>query len=102
MRLGNLLGPEIDAPPAAGGVEITGLTADSRAVKPGMVFAALAGSRSDGSRFIELFEHRSEQVELFRPTEATEPAIHDRDEAVGPARCAGERPSEAPPPGPRP
>lgn len=52
MRLGNLLGPEIDAPPAAGGVEITGLTADSRAVKPGMVFAALSGSKSDGSRFI--------------------------------------------------
>ncbi|MBS0240650.1 MAG: UDP-N-acetylmuramoyl-L-alanyl-D-glutamate--2,6-diaminopimelate ligase [Proteobacteria bacterium] len=31
---------------------ITGLTADSRAVKPGYLFAALAGSRTDGSRFI--------------------------------------------------
>lgn len=34
----------------------------------------------EGSRFIELFEHRSVQVELFRPTEVTDPAVHDRDE----------------------
>ncbi|MDX2159394.1 MAG: UDP-N-acetylmuramoyl-L-alanyl-D-glutamate--2,6-diaminopimelate ligase [Hyphomicrobiaceae bacterium] len=32
--------------------DITGLTADSRAVHPGTLFAALAGSRTDGARFI--------------------------------------------------
>ena len=32
---------------------VTGLTADSRAVAPGNLFAALPGSRVDGSRFIE-------------------------------------------------
>src|SRR5271166_6383686 len=32
--------------------EILGLTADSRAVKPGFLFAALPGSRDDGRRFI--------------------------------------------------
>jgi UDP-N-acetylmuramoyl-L-alanyl-D-glutamate--2,6-diaminopimelate ligase len=32
--------------------EITGLTSDSRAVRPGFLFAALAGSRTDGTRFI--------------------------------------------------
>ncbi len=32
--------------------EITGLTADSRQVEPGWLFAALAGSRTDGTRFI--------------------------------------------------
>ncbi|HXQ52306.1 MAG TPA: UDP-N-acetylmuramoyl-L-alanyl-D-glutamate--2,6-diaminopimelate ligase [Stellaceae bacterium] len=32
--------------------EITGLTADSRAVRPGFLFAALAGSRTDGARYI--------------------------------------------------
>ncbi len=32
--------------------EILGLTADSRAVKPGFLFAALSGSRDDGRRFI--------------------------------------------------
>jgi UDP-N-acetylmuramoyl-L-alanyl-D-glutamate--2,6-diaminopimelate ligase len=31
---------------------ITGLTSDSREVKPGYLFAALAGSRTDGARFI--------------------------------------------------
>ena len=33
-------------------VEISGLTADSRAVAPGYLFAALPGARLDGARFI--------------------------------------------------
>ena len=33
-------------------IEITGLTADSREVAPGHLFAALAGQRADGARFI--------------------------------------------------
>ncbi len=32
--------------------EITGLTADSRAVKPGYLFAALPGTKSDGRDYI--------------------------------------------------
>ncbi len=40
-------------PPNAAEVMVSGLTADSRAVKPGMVFAALAGSRVDGAVFID-------------------------------------------------
>ncbi len=35
----------------AGETEIAGLTADSRAVRPGMLFAALKGSRADGLDF---------------------------------------------------
>ena len=31
---------------------ISGITADSRAVRPGYLFAALAGSRTDGARFV--------------------------------------------------
>jgi UDP-N-acetylmuramoyl-L-alanyl-D-glutamate--2,6-diaminopimelate ligase len=38
--------------PVAGGPEVTGLTADSRAVRPGYVFAALPGTRLDGRSFI--------------------------------------------------
>ncbi|MBI1238428.1 MAG: UDP-N-acetylmuramoyl-L-alanyl-D-glutamate--2,6-diaminopimelate ligase [Alphaproteobacteria bacterium] len=38
--------------PRAGGPEISGLTADSRAVKPGFLFAALPGTATDGRRFI--------------------------------------------------
>jgi UDP-N-acetylmuramoyl-L-alanyl-D-glutamate--2,6-diaminopimelate ligase len=35
-----------------GDPDIRGLTADSRTVKPGFLFAALAGSRQDGRRFV--------------------------------------------------
>ncbi len=51
MRLGDLMhgwgGAEADA-----ALEVTGITADSRAVRPGMVFAALPGARADGRAFI--------------------------------------------------
>lgn len=43
------LAPEITG---ADAVPITGMTADSRAVKPGFLFAGLAGSRADGARFV--------------------------------------------------
>lgn len=35
------------------GLEVSGLTADSRAVAPGFVFAALKGTKSDGTLFID-------------------------------------------------
>ncbi len=40
------------ADPALGGIDISGITADSRAVAPGMIFAAIPGTRTDGRRFI--------------------------------------------------
>ncbi|HXF54234.1 MAG TPA: UDP-N-acetylmuramoyl-L-alanyl-D-glutamate--2,6-diaminopimelate ligase [Hyphomicrobiaceae bacterium] len=49
--LASLLGPDIEAPAAAAQLLVTGLTADSRKVEPGMLFAALPGSRTDGARF---------------------------------------------------
>ncbi|HKT17744.1 MAG TPA: UDP-N-acetylmuramoyl-L-alanyl-D-glutamate--2,6-diaminopimelate ligase [Stellaceae bacterium] len=39
-------------PTSARDTDVVGLTADSRAVKPGYLFAALSGSRADGKRFI--------------------------------------------------
>ncbi|PRD45390.1 UDP-N-acetylmuramoyl-L-alanyl-D-glutamate--2,6-diaminopimelate ligase [Phyllobacterium phragmitis] len=39
------------ADPAIGEMDITGLTSDSRKVGPGYLFAALKGSRADGSAF---------------------------------------------------
>jgi UDP-N-acetylmuramoyl-L-alanyl-D-glutamate--2,6-diaminopimelate ligase len=39
-------------------IEIAGLTADSRAVKPGYLFAALPGTEADGARFIREALHR--------------------------------------------
>jgi UDP-N-acetylmuramoyl-L-alanyl-D-glutamate--2,6-diaminopimelate ligase len=49
MRLSALTG----CAPHGGDPDITGLTADSRAVKPGYLFAALPGARADGSAFVE-------------------------------------------------
>ncbi len=43
--------PGCFAPPDGSRV-VTGLTMDSRAVRPGMAFVALAGSQQDGARFI--------------------------------------------------
>jgi UDP-N-acetylmuramoyl-L-alanyl-D-glutamate--2,6-diaminopimelate ligase len=43
--------PQADA--VAGATEVTGLAVDSRAVKPGDVFFALAGHKTDGTRFID-------------------------------------------------
>jgi UDP-N-acetylmuramoyl-L-alanyl-D-glutamate--2,6-diaminopimelate ligase len=37
----------------ADAIEITGLAMDSRAVKPGDLFFALAGSKTDGARFVD-------------------------------------------------
>jgi UDP-N-acetylmuramoyl-L-alanyl-D-glutamate--2,6-diaminopimelate ligase len=52
MLLKSLIGPEVAAPPGCEDVEVGGLTADSRAIRPGWLFAALAGARTDGGRFI--------------------------------------------------
>ena len=52
MRLIDLAGPDLAVPDAACGLDVRGLTADSREVKPGWVFVALAGSRQDGRTFI--------------------------------------------------
>jgi UDP-N-acetylmuramoyl-L-alanyl-D-glutamate--2,6-diaminopimelate ligase len=51
-RLALLLDDEIAASGPVEGCVIAGMTADSRAVGPGFLFAALAGTRTDGTRFI--------------------------------------------------
>ncbi len=51
MRLGDLMRGWAEVQTHAA-LEVTGITADSRAVRPGMVFAALPGVRADGRAFI--------------------------------------------------
>lgn len=53
MQLTALLSPEITCETPAHDPAIAGIAADSRKVAPGFVFAALAGSRTDGSRFVD-------------------------------------------------
>jgi UDP-N-acetylmuramoyl-L-alanyl-D-glutamate--2,6-diaminopimelate ligase len=52
MTLGELFGLEAKLPEGLSRVPITGLAADSREVKPGYLFAALPGVKTDGTRFI--------------------------------------------------
>jgi UDP-N-acetylmuramoyl-L-alanyl-D-glutamate--2,6-diaminopimelate ligase len=54
VRLAALLGNGKDVQgPVMAELEIRGLTADSRAVEPGFLFAALPGARADGRDFID-------------------------------------------------
>ena len=52
MKLCDLLGHDAAIDPAVAALEVTGIALDSRAVKPGELFFALAGSKTDGARFI--------------------------------------------------
>ena len=53
MRLRDLFGPDATIDPQAEAVEVRGLAVDSRVVKPGDLFFALAGHKTDGSRFVD-------------------------------------------------
>src|SRR3954465_6631852 len=53
MRLRDLFGDDVGLDARAGELAVTGLASDSRAVKPGDLFFALAGAKTDGARFID-------------------------------------------------
>ena len=56
MRLSDLLNDEAKALVAdrtSAEIDVVGLTADSRLVRPGYLFAALPGARADGRRYID-------------------------------------------------
>ncbi|THD73645.1 MAG: UDP-N-acetylmuramoyl-L-alanyl-D-glutamate--2,6-diaminopimelate ligase [Bradyrhizobium sp.] len=53
MRLRDLFSDDAMIDPRAEAAEVSGVAVDSRAVKPGDLFFALAGSKTDGARFID-------------------------------------------------
>src|SRR5262249_55790057 len=53
MRLRDLFGTDATIDPADDAVEVRGLAVDSRVVKSGDLFFALAGSKTVGSRFVD-------------------------------------------------
>ena len=53
MRLRDLFGADATIYSQDAAIEVRGLAVDSRAVKPGDLFFALAGHKTDGSRFID-------------------------------------------------
>src|SRR6202451_1018586 len=52
MKLREILPPDADLDPRHADLDVGGVTADSRAVKGGDVFVAIAGNKADGARFI--------------------------------------------------
>ncbi|WP_295851824.1 UDP-N-acetylmuramoyl-L-alanyl-D-glutamate--2,6-diaminopimelate ligase [Tardiphaga sp.] len=52
MKLRDLFSDDEIIDDATGDVEVSGLAVDSRAVRPGDLFFALAGAKTDGSRFV--------------------------------------------------
>jgi len=53
MRLRDLFGDDVTMDAEAAAIAVNGIAMDSRAVRPGDLFFALAGTRTDGARFID-------------------------------------------------
>jgi UDP-N-acetylmuramoyl-L-alanyl-D-glutamate--2,6-diaminopimelate ligase len=53
MKLRDLFSDETQIDEHAGAIDVSGVAMDSRAVRPGDVFFALAGTRTDGARFVD-------------------------------------------------
>jgi UDP-N-acetylmuramoyl-L-alanyl-D-glutamate--2,6-diaminopimelate ligase len=83
MTLGELLGRETTLPAGLDRVPIKGLTADSREVRPGYLFAALPGVKTDGARFIADALQRGAAAILvpqgMKPATISAPIIEDSD-----------------------
>ena len=77
MRLIDLMAEAdgtVNLDPAIGALDISGLAADSRAVRPGFLFAALSGSRADGRTYIADARKRGAVALLARPEAAADAA----------------------------
>ena len=57
----------------AAGAEFTGITTDSRAVEPGMLFAALSGQTYDGHDYVEMALQNGARAVLFQQQQAKKP-----------------------------
>jgi len=87
LRLAELIVPGGTVPlaPALADIDVRGLAADSRAVEPGYLFAALPGAKADGRRFIDDAVARGAVVVLAAaeagatPIATTVPVIYDAE-----------------------
>lgn len=81
MQLSRLVGEKAGD---AGAIEITGLTADSRQVQPGWLFAALPGTRQDGAAFVpQAVENGAAAILSGQSLKTSVPVITGED----PRRC---------------
>ena len=90
LSLARLIADDGPHPLGAETMLITGITADSRAVKPGFLFAALPGTTVDGSRFIAQAQAAGAAAVLAGPNvpEAGIPVISVSDPRLVFARMA--------------
>ena len=71
MRLRDLFSNDVVIDPQAGAVAVSGLAVDSRAVKPGDLFFALAGAKTDGVRFIDIAGNDEIVLSVWAPRDWT-------------------------------
>jgi len=103
MTLGELFGRDARLPSGVASVPIKGLAADSREVRPGFLFAALPGVKTDGARFIQDAVQRGAAAVLVArgasPGTVSAPIIEDSDPrrrlALIAARFYGPQPKTA-------
>jgi UDP-N-acetylmuramoyl-L-alanyl-D-glutamate--2,6-diaminopimelate ligase len=76
--------------PGAPAIEVTGLTADSRKVRPGFLFAALQGVADDGRKFIDVAIKAGAVAVLTddRPGEWSVPTVRAADPRLALAKAA--------------
>ena len=79
MTLGDLL-VGTDAAAAlsaeAAALEVSGLSADSRAIEPGFVFFAIAGAKQDGGRFVpQALQRGAVAIVADQPVEAAQAVV---------------------------
>src|SRR5262249_2491773 len=83
MQLGDLVSADVTLDPSVRAIEIEGLTADSRAVERGFLFAALAGTTTDGARYVGSAVGRGAAAILIDRTtalgEAAGPVVRVKD-----------------------
>ncbi len=80
MRLYELIDDAETLDPAQRDIEITGLTADSREVKPGYLFAALPGTKVDGAQYV----HAALEAGAVAALAARSAAVHVSDARSAP------------------
>ncbi|MEQ9519830.1 MAG: Mur ligase family protein, partial [Parvibaculum sp.] len=99
VKLHAFAGPADALTQSAGALDIVGVTADSREVKPGFLFAALPGVKADGATFIARAVEAGAAAVLCGPGVVVDeaiPVIRDRNPRLRLAKIAarfyGEQP----------
>ncbi|MFZ3354166.1 MAG: UDP-N-acetylmuramoyl-L-alanyl-D-glutamate--2,6-diaminopimelate ligase [Xanthobacteraceae bacterium] len=75
MRLREILPADAEIAAGSADIEVAGITADSRAVRAGDVFVAIAGGKTDGQRFVvSALSAGASAIIADRPSEVPPPA----------------------------